>query len=240
MSTFVFCKCISDGLRRKWAALLGLALVLASVLSAVAPARADTVEQDVLNDPGMVYNTFAWQITPDLSSLSTGTFSITGQALQPSFFTPSDGFNNTFTYPTTVTEPSPAGVQNVTDVIDPTGNDNPGVIAINFNASSVASDFLFVGIDLGYNFLQPQDMQPLFASVKELGFGEVDPSEYWFAFAGYHPGSVIGGLIETDGDIKIFGVVPTPNSGVGGMALMALVGVALGVRRFRQSVGARI
>lgn len=207
-------------------------------LSTVANVRAETIEDQVLNDPGPVYNTYAWELNN--GSLSSGGFYITGDALQDSvfpFFSEADGFNNTFTYPTTVDTGTVAGTQNVTDIIDPVfSNDNPGVLAINIDPSQVSNDFLVVQIDEGYNNALAQNMQPLYESTKFLGEGEVGSTgEYWFAFAGFHPGTIIGGLIESGtGDIKVFGVVPAPESFWGGMALMTAVGVGMRIRKFRQ------
>src|ERR1700677_713210 len=108
----------------------------AGLASFATSARADSLQDEVMNDEGTVYNTFAWQVTS--GSLASGTFTIEGEALQdqsPPFFSHADGFDNSFTYPTTVDTGTAAGTQNITDIIDPTSNDNPGVIGIKVAAS---------------------------------------------------------------------------------------------------------
>jgi len=219
--------------RRTRGSFTALVLMAAAVLWAAAAARAGTVEQEVLNDPGPVYTTFVWQVTS--GSLSSGTFTIAGAGLSADYFSESDGFNNTFTYPSTFATGTVAGTQPVTDIFDPSENENPGVLGINFSSSDPSSDYLVEEIDSGYNFNLPQNMQPLFTSTTELGFGPEGASgDYWFAFQGSQPGSIIGGLIESDGDIKTFGVVPSPNAGVSFIGLLAIVGVVSVCRNYRQ------
>jgi hypothetical protein len=204
---------------------------------------------------GPVYNTYAWQLAPGSGSISSGTFTIIGDQLQtppvtipptPPFFSEADGFNTTFTYPTTVATGTAAGTQNITDIIDPThANDNPGVIAINVNASDSSEDYLVEEIDLGYFYNQPQNLQPLFLSTDLLSFGQTTPTSgvYSFSFkagpgtAFAAPGSTIGGLIENfaGGDIKTFTVVPAPSAAAGGVVLMLLLGAWRLASRMREA-----
>jgi hypothetical protein len=226
-------------------------IALMSVVFVGQVARADTLAQEVQNDAGPVYNTFAWQVIA--GSVSSGTFTVIGQELQNAstpFFSVGDGFNNTFTYPDQVSSP-PAGSQNITDIIDPysptSNDDNPGTIAINVDAANSANDYIAEYIDLGYKNDQSENTQALFVSTAFLGFGQVGSSnEYWFAFnegpatfASY-AGATIGGLIETQtgGDIKTFVVVPAPEAAFGGLSLLGLLAVGfVAGRRAKNPLG---
>jgi hypothetical protein len=213
-------------------------------------ARAETYTQ-VLDLEGPTYNTFNFALSYSSPPSPTGSFSIVGGDIQQEFSLPyfsfADGFPNQNTYDASMAPSSVAGAtgsvdgtQYVTDVMDPTFNhENPGILAININQNyptDPTPSFLVLDIDVGFEagpLLAPEDMQQVFYSTKLLGFGFAG-NEYWFAFQGAKKGEIIGGLIETNGDVKIFDLVPTPSSARSGLVLMALAGVVSGGWRFRK------
>jgi hypothetical protein len=121
-----------------------------------------------------------------------------------------------------------------TDIVDQFGNDDEGVFSLNIDTAHPSNDFLVEQIDFGSGVGSPTGLETIFNSTKLLGFGAAAgfPGEYWFAFQQSSPGTpmspngaIIGGVWQTNADIKVLSVTsPTPSAALGGMTL--IVGLA--------------
>jgi hypothetical protein len=219
-------------------------LVATGVGMFAASVRADSLANEVANNVGPVYATYDWQLAS--GSVASGDFVIQGDPLQtppplPLKFNPPFQYNN-IPYVPTISTNTIAGVQNVTEITDPTPNNDPGVIGISIGGSS--TPYLVEEVDMGYNTTHIQNMQVLFESTTLLGFGPDGVNKYWFAFlegpgTSFAPaGTIIGGVISTDADIKSYVVTPLPNSFASGFSLLALMGTYAGFRKFTNRLGA--
>jgi hypothetical protein len=201
--------------------------------------RAETIAQvnDILsNNPNYATGSNGdWSASADLSS---GTFTITGVEIQAGanpFFYDMDFSSPDFENSNYAEQ---VGGQNVTDIEDLQGNDQPGTLDISVSGADVLTGTGGTGtlseqIDESYNedaSSNTPEMQTIFSSSTLLLFQQnpMDSEEYYFAFQEGTNGPIVGGLIEDfpldGGDIK---TAATPLPAPASTSIILLSGLAL-------------